>query len=145
MGRHVFLAEHFARFFSGLGLETKPVVGMANASVDSQGFDPDIVIGDYELLATLSLQAWKLDDILSRRPVIAVGLSKRPNEVQDLDVNGIDEFSTCGFSTRMLRCVTSPLPQHHHATSTFPRLQRHPQSPHSRVERGFRARHRALN
>jgi hypothetical protein len=44
------------------------------------------------LLATLSLEAWERDPLLSRLPVIGVSLTRRPNEVHLLDVNGIAGF-----------------------------------------------------
>ncbi len=64
VGRHTFLAEHFARLFAGLGLETKPAVGLLESSIESRGFDPDVVICEYELLASLSLEAWERHDLL---------------------------------------------------------------------------------
>jgi hypothetical protein len=92
VGRHLFLAEHLARFFAGLGIETKPAIGLLEAPIESRGFDPDVVICEYELLASLSLESWERDDLLSRRPVIAVSLSRRPNEAHAFDVNGIGGF-----------------------------------------------------
>ncbi len=92
VGRHPFLAEHFARFFEGLGIETRPATGLEQALIESRGFKPDVLICEYELLATLSLEAWEQDDLLSRRPVIAVSLSRRPHEGHVLDVNGIAGF-----------------------------------------------------
>jgi hypothetical protein len=50
---------------------------------------PDVVAAEYDLLATLPLGAWEQDEVLSRRPVIAVSLTRRPGEFNVLDVNGI--------------------------------------------------------
>ena len=92
VGRHKFLAEHFARFFGELGIETKAAVGIQGAPLDSRGFDPDVVICEYELLATLSIEAIERDELLSHRPLIAVSLSRRPTEAQVLDLSGIGGF-----------------------------------------------------
>jgi hypothetical protein len=50
------------------------------------------VICEYELLATLSLERWEQDELLSRMPVIAVSLTRRPHEAHLLDINGIGGF-----------------------------------------------------
>ena len=58
----------------------------------SRDFDAEVIICEYELLTTLSLEAWERDELLSRRPVIAVSLTRRPHEAHLLDVNGIAGF-----------------------------------------------------
>jgi hypothetical protein len=92
VARHAFLAEHFARFFATLGIETRGAVGLEHALTESRGFAPDVVICEYELLATLSLDAWEQDELLSRLPLIAVSLTRRPHEAHVLDVNSIGGF-----------------------------------------------------
>lgn len=92
VGRHAFLSEHIARFFADLGLDTFPAVGLDEAVHRSRRVDPQVVLCDYDLLATLSLESWENDELLSRTPVIAVSLTRRPNEVHVLDVNGIAGF-----------------------------------------------------
>lgn len=89
VGRHVFLADHFARFFAALGVETRDAVGLEHALIVSREFRPDVVICEYEVLATLSLEGWEKDELVSRMPVIAVSLTRRPYEAHLLDVNGI--------------------------------------------------------
>ena len=92
VGRHPFLADHFARFFATLGVDTKDAVGLEDALIVSRRFRPEVVICEYEVLATLSLEAWEQDELLSRMPVIAVSLTRRPHEAHLLDVNGIGGF-----------------------------------------------------
>jgi len=92
VGRHPFIAEHFARFFAALGIETRSAVGLHGGTFESRNFEADVIICEYELLATLSLEAWEKDDLLSTRPVIAVSLSRRPNEARVLDISGIGGF-----------------------------------------------------
>ena len=92
VARHIFLAEHLARFFATLGIETRGAVGLGQASIDSREFDPDVVICEYELLTTLSLEAWERDKILSRCPVVAVSFTRKPHEAHATDIDGIGGF-----------------------------------------------------
>ena len=92
VGRHCFLSDHIARYFASLGIETTHAVGLQNALAESRSFAPDVVIAEYELLAMLSLEAWERDELLSRTAVIAVSLTRRPQEAHLLDVNGIAGF-----------------------------------------------------
>lgn len=92
VGRHPYLSEHFGRYFGALGFTTSAVTGLENAVVRGDGLSPDVVVCDYDLLATLPLEAWEQDELLARTPVIAISLTRRPNEVHLLDVNGIGGF-----------------------------------------------------
>ena len=92
VARHSYLADHFARFFADLGVETRAAEGLDEALVLSRVFEPQLVICEYEVLVALSLEAWERDELLSRTPVIAVSLTRRPHEAHLLDVNGIGGF-----------------------------------------------------
>jgi DNA-binding NarL/FixJ family response regulator len=92
VGRHPFLSAHLCRFFDALGVATRPAVGLDEAIDAAAEHQPDAVICDYDLLATIPLDGWERDPLLSRLPVIAVSLTRRPNEVHVLDVNGIAGF-----------------------------------------------------
>jgi hypothetical protein len=73
-------------------VETRGAVGLEDALVVSRSFRPEVVICEYEVLVTLSLEGWERDELLSRMPVIAVSLTRRPHEAHLLDVNGIGGF-----------------------------------------------------
>jgi len=90
--RHPYLSAHLCRFFDALGVTSRPAVGLADAIEVAEICQPDAVICDYDLLATIPLDGWERDPLLSRLPVIAVSLTRRPNEVHVLDVNGIAGF-----------------------------------------------------
>ena len=92
VGRHPYLSAHLCRFLEPLGIETQPAVGLEGAADLAVAYRPDVVVCDYDLLATLSLDRWERDPLLSRLPVIAVSLTRRPDEVHALDVNGIAGF-----------------------------------------------------
>ena len=92
VGRHHFLGDHLARFFETFGLETAYAVGLEGAIAVARQMRPDVVICDYDLLATLPLEIWERDTLLSRTPVVAVSMTRRPEEAHLLDVNGIGGF-----------------------------------------------------
>ena len=92
MGRHEFVAEHLGRYFAELGLQTEFTVGLDGAVKAAQQCSPDVVLCEYELLATLPLAAWENNERLSHTAIIAVSLSRRPNELHPLDVNSISGF-----------------------------------------------------
>lgn len=92
VGRHSFIADHLARFFADLGFETHAAVGLDAAVAAADVQSPDMAVCDYDLLAMLPLDSWERNATLSRIPAIAVSLTRRPNEVNLLDVNGIAGF-----------------------------------------------------
>jgi hypothetical protein len=92
VGRHPFLSAHLCRFFEALGVDSHAVVGLESAVEAAAAHAPDAVICEYDLLATISLESWERDPLLSRLPVIAVSLTRRPDEVHLMDVNGIAGF-----------------------------------------------------
>jgi hypothetical protein len=89
VGRHRFLSEHLAAVFREIGVETTWAVGLEEALAAARPVPPDVVICDYDLLATVSIERWEQDELLARRPVIAVSLTRRPEEQHLLDVNCI--------------------------------------------------------
>jgi DNA-binding response OmpR family regulator len=92
VGRHRFLSDHLGLYFSRIGLQTRCVVGLDEALAAVRASAPDVVICDYDLLATIALEAWEHDAAFERVPVIAVSLTRRPEEMHLLDVNGIGGF-----------------------------------------------------
>jgi len=86
------LSEHIARYFAGMGVITSEAVGLEAAVEVARGASPNLVICDYDLLATIPLEKWERDELLSNIPVIAVSLTRHSQEVHLLDVNGIAGF-----------------------------------------------------
>jgi hypothetical protein len=91
IARHCYLSEHIARYFAQMGIATTNAVGL-DVAAESMGDAPDVVICDYDLLATISLDKWENDRLLSVTPVIAVSLTRHAEELHLLDVNGIAGF-----------------------------------------------------
>lgn len=92
VGRHSVLAEHLASLFRAFGAETRAAVGLADASEAASSFVADAVVCDYDLLATVSLTEWENDPSVSHVPILAVSLTRRPEEVHLLDVNHVAGF-----------------------------------------------------
>ena len=92
IARHCFLSEHFARYFAQMGIATANAVGLESALEKVGKFSPDVVICDYDLLATIPLEKWEHDGLLSNTPVIAVSLTRHAEELHLLDINGIAGF-----------------------------------------------------
>ena len=92
IARHCFLSEHIARYFAKMGIATTNAVGLDSALESVGEVSPDVVICDYDLLATIPLEKWEHDGLLSKTPVIAVSLTRHAEELHLLDVNGIAGF-----------------------------------------------------
>jgi hypothetical protein len=65
---------------------------MAEAAELARASEFDVVIADYDLLATTSLADWERDAACSGLAIIAVSMTRHPGEAHLLDVNGIAGF-----------------------------------------------------
>ena len=92
IARHCFLSEHIARYFGSMGLVTTNAVGLDSAIESAGEVSPDLVICDYDLLATIPLEKRERDVLFSTIPVIAVSLTRHAEELHLFDVNGIAGF-----------------------------------------------------
>jgi DNA-binding NarL/FixJ family response regulator len=92
IARHRYLSEHIARYFAQMGVDTTNAVGLESAMQAAGELSPDVVICDYDLLATIPLDKWERDGLLSKTPVIAVSLTRHAEELHLLDINGIAGF-----------------------------------------------------
>ena len=88
VGRHVFLSEHLCRLFSELGAECAPAVGTADAVNVAEDFEPQVVVADCELLSTTVLDGWSVAPSLCDVSVLAVSLTRRPEETVAPDLCG---------------------------------------------------------
>jgi len=75
-----------------MGVSTTDAVGLESAAKAAADASPDIVICDFDVLASVPLRDWEHDVLLSNTPVIAVSLTRHAEELQLLDVNGIAGF-----------------------------------------------------
>ena len=92
VGRHRYLSDHLGLYFSRIGLRTHCAVGLDEAFAAVRTLAPDVVLCDYDLLATIAPERWQQDAGFARVPVMAVSLTRRPEEMHLLDINGIGGF-----------------------------------------------------
>ena len=89
VGRHAFLSEHLCRFFEAAGAECEPAVGAADALRRAAAFEPHVVVSDCDLITPAMLESWTSEPALADVPVLAVSLTRRPEESAPLDVRGL--------------------------------------------------------
>ena len=89
VGRHAFLSEHLCRFFQEAGAECKPAVGAAEALRRAAEFEPHIVVSDCDLITPAMLESWTGEPALADVPVLAVSLTRRPEESTPVDVRDL--------------------------------------------------------
>jgi hypothetical protein len=92
IGRHRFLSDHLAAFFSRLGLQASSVVGLAGAISLLRDGRPDVIICDYDLLAALPIGDLEYGVLCASAPVLAVSMTRRVEEMNLLDINGVGGF-----------------------------------------------------
>jgi hypothetical protein len=92
IARHCFLSEHIARYFADMGVVTSNAVGIDSAVESPGGPPPDVIICDYDVLASVPLEKLEQNPVLSKTPVIAVSLTRRAEELHLFDLEGIAAF-----------------------------------------------------
>lgn len=92
MARHSILCEHMTRIFGGDGIVAVGAAGVDDAIGLAHVTPPNVVVCEYDMLATIPLTLWEHDPVLSSVPMIAVSLTRHPQEMHPLDVNGIAGF-----------------------------------------------------
>lgn len=88
VGRHQYLSEHLCRFFRDLGAHCEPAVGVAAATDVAADFEPHLLVADSDLLNPGVLDAWSASSVLREVPVLAVSLTRRPEDHVPADVCG---------------------------------------------------------
>ena len=92
VSRHQYLSEHFCRIFGELGVQCEPVVGVAAAGVIAERFEPHLVVVEDSLLSPAVLDEWAALSAMRDVPVLAVSLTRRPEEglpVSPGDIAGV--------------------------------------------------------
>jgi DNA-binding NarL/FixJ family response regulator len=92
IARHRFLSDHIASIFQEAGIECVPAVGFQDGMQRTRAQRPDVVICDYDLLVAAPLREWEQDAVLAEVPIVAVSLTRRPEEAHLVDANGIAGF-----------------------------------------------------
>jgi len=89
VGRHAYLSEHLCRYFRELGADCAAAVGASDAHVMAERFEPHVVVCDCDLITPALLDEWASDPILSDVPLVAVSLTRRPEEMPPLELLGV--------------------------------------------------------
>ena len=89
VSRHQFLSEHLCRIFGELGVQCEPAVGVAAASETAERFEPHLVVVEDALLSPAVLDEWAAMFAMRDVPVLAVSLTRRPEEGSAVSPSGI--------------------------------------------------------
>lgn len=89
VSRHQFLSEHLCRIFGDLGVQCEPIVGVADACATAERFEPHLVVVEDSLLSPAVLDGWAASAAMRDVPVLAVSLTRRPEEGLAVSPNGV--------------------------------------------------------
>jgi hypothetical protein len=89
VGRHAFLSEHLCRVFRDAGAECEPAVGTVETLRRGAEFEPHVVVSDCDLITPALLDSWAAEPMLAHVPVLAVSLTRRPEECAPADLCGL--------------------------------------------------------
>jgi chemotaxis response regulator CheB len=89
VGRHAFLSEHLCRVFRDAGAECEPAVGAVDALRRAAQLEPHAVVCDCDLITPALLDSWAAEPTLCQVPVLAVSLTRRPEESMPADLYGL--------------------------------------------------------
>lgn len=88
VGRHTFLSEHFCRVFGEVGAHCEPCVGALEVLSVAARFEPEIVVCDCDVITPALLESWAREPALSDVPVLAVSLTRRPDDAIPAELCG---------------------------------------------------------
>ena len=80
VSRHQYLSEHLCRYFGELGATCEGVVGVPRVVEVAAEFEPHVVVSDGDLVTPSLLDQWTQEPALADVPVLAVSLTRRPDE-----------------------------------------------------------------
>jgi len=89
VGRHAYLSEHLCRYFRGLGADCAAAVGASDAHAVAASFEPHVVVCDCDLITPSLLDEWSVVPGLSDVPLVAVSLTRRPEELPPVELLGV--------------------------------------------------------
>ena len=89
VGRHAYLSEHLCRYFRGLGADCAAAVGAAETLSIAEHYEPHVVVCDRDLITPSLLDEWATAPQLADVPLIAVSLTRRPEELPPVELLGV--------------------------------------------------------
>jgi CheY-like chemotaxis protein len=89
VGRHAYLSEHLCRYFRGLGADCAPAVGAVEALGLAEQYEPHVVVCDCDLITPTLLDEWAEQPQMADVPLLAVSLTRRPEELPPVELLGV--------------------------------------------------------
>jgi len=89
VGRHAYLSEHLCRYFRGLGADCAAAVGAAEALSLAEQYEPHVVVCDCDLITPSLLDEWAVEPQMADVPLLAVSLTRRPEELPPVELLGV--------------------------------------------------------
>jgi hypothetical protein len=89
VGRHAYLSEHLCRYFRGLGADCAAAVGASDALKVAAHYEPHVIVCDCDLISPAMLDDWATQPSIEDVPLLAVSLTRRPEELPPLELLGV--------------------------------------------------------
>jgi DNA-binding response OmpR family regulator len=89
VGRHAYLSEHLCRYFRELGADCSAAVGASDALTRAASYEPHAIICDCDLITPALLDEWAVEPRMTDVPLIAVSLTRRPEELPPVELLGV--------------------------------------------------------
>lgn len=89
VARHAYLSEHLCRYFRGLGADTMAAVGATEAVGHAAEYEPHVILCDCDLITPALLDEWAGEPRLAEVPLLAVSLTRRPEELPPVELMGV--------------------------------------------------------
>ena len=89
VGRHAYLSEHLCRYFQELGADCTAAVGASEALNLVSRYEPHAVVCDCDLITPTLLDEWAVEPRMTDVPLIAVSLTRRPEELPPVELLGV--------------------------------------------------------
>jgi len=89
VGRHAYLSEHLCRYFRGLGADCSAAVGVSEAFSLATRYEPHVIVCDCDLITPALLDEWAVEPRTADVPLLAVSLTRRPEELPPVELMGV--------------------------------------------------------
>jgi len=89
VGRHAYLSEHLCRYFRGLGADCSAAVGVSEVLRLATRYEPHVIICDCDLITPALLETWAEEPQMADVPLLAVSLTRRPEELPPVELLGV--------------------------------------------------------
>jgi CheY-like chemotaxis protein len=89
VGRHAYLSEHLCRYFRGLGADCSAAVGVSEALSLATRYEPHVIVCDCDLITPALLDEWAVEPRTADVPLLAVSLTRRPEELPPVELMGV--------------------------------------------------------